>query len=147
MRLTAKMQSTEARTGRRAVAGAADGFTLIETAIALLVIMIALLGLASLFVYGINYNSAAHVRTLAMALAQQRMERLREGTVNGLLALNESDVESIGQHFAVSTAVVTDGNLRTVTVTVTPKAGSAWARQPVVLVTQRAGTGLGAYFQ
>jgi type IV pilus modification protein PilV len=125
----------------------ARGFTLIETVIAMLVIMIALLGLASLFVYGIGYNSAAHVRTIAMALAQQRMERLREGTFDEVVASNETDVESAGYHFTVTTDVVPSGNLRTVTVTVRPKAGSAWARQPVVLVTQRAGTGLGAYFQ
>ena len=137
-------------TGRRPArdgSAGARGFTLIETAIAMLVLMIALLGLASLFVYGIGYNSAAHVRTIAMALAQQRMESLREGTVEELLASNEPDVESAGQHFKVSTAVVTAGNLRMVTVTVTPKAGSAWARQPVILVTQRAGTGLGTFYQ
>ena len=128
-------------------AGSARGFTLIETTIAMLVIMIALLGLASLFVYGIGYNSAAHVRTVAMALAQQRMESLREGTFDEVLASSEPDVESAGYHFAVSTAVAGAGNLRTVTVTVTPKAGSAWSRQPLVLVSQRAGTGLGTYFQ
>ncbi|HEX8146460.1 MAG TPA: hypothetical protein VF591_04575 [Pyrinomonadaceae bacterium] len=128
-------------------AGRAGGFTLIETAIAMLVIMVALLGLASLFVYGIGYNSAAHVRTIAMALAQERMEALRQGAFDEVLASNEPDAESAGYHFAVSTAVVTSGNLRKVTITVTPKAGSAWARQPVTLVTQRAGTGLGTFYQ
>ena len=128
-------------------AGGERGFTLIETSIALLIIMIALLGLASLFVYGINYNSAAHVRTIAIAVAQQRMERLREGSLDEVVASTEPDVNSAGQHFAVTTAVSTSGNLRTVTVTVTPKAGSAWARLPVVLMSQRAGTGLGTYYQ
>jgi Tfp pilus assembly protein PilV len=123
------------------------GFTLIETIIALLITMISLLGLASLFIYGINYNSAAHVRTLAIAVAQERMEALREGPVGEVVSAAEPDVESAGQHFTVSTAVSTSGNLRTVTVTVTPKAGSALARIPVVLVSQRSGTGLGAYYQ
>ena len=128
-------------------AGRTRGFTLIETSIALLILMIALLALASLFVYGINYNSAAHVRTIANAVAQQRMESLREGAVEEVVASNEPDVENAGYHFAVSTAVATSGNLRTITVTVTPKAGSQWARVPVVIVSQRAGTGLGTYYQ
>lgn len=130
-----------------APAGHARGFTLLETSIALLILMIALLGLSAVFVHGINYNSAAHVRTVAMALAQQRMEGLRGGSFEEVLAANEPDVESVGYHFDVSTAVSTSGNLRTVTVRVTPKSGAPWARLPVVLVSQRAGTGMGAYYQ
>ncbi len=122
------------------------GFTLIETVIAMLVIMVALLGLSALFVYGINYNAGAQVRSVAMALAQQRMERLRQSGFDEVVSANETDVKSAGYSFTVKTAVATSGNLRTVTVTVTPKAGSAWATQPVILVTQRAGTGLGTYF-
>jgi hypothetical protein len=82
-----------------------------------------------------------------MALAQQRVEALREGTFDEVEASSEPDVESAGQRFDISTTVATSGNLLTVTVTVTPKAGSAWARRPVVLVTQRSGTGLGTYYQ
>ena len=130
-----------------APAGHARGFTLIETSIALLVLMIALLGVSSVFIYGITYNSAAHVRTVAMALAQERMEGLREGSFAEILAAEEPVVASAGYHFKVSTAVSTSGNLRKVTVSVTPKAGSPWARLPVVLISQRAGTGLGAYYQ
>src|SRR5919112_1913976 len=112
------------RQGARAVsashrAGRSGGFTLIETTIAMLVIMVALLGLASLFVYGIGYNSAAHVRTMAMALAQQRMEALRGGPFDEVVPSNEPDVDSAGYHFAVSTAVATSGNMRKVTITVT----------------------------
>lgn len=124
----------------------ARGFTLIETAIAMLVMMIALLGLSALFIYGINYNSGAQVRTVAMAVAQQRMERLREAAFDEVVSSSEPNVTSAGYSFSVNTTVAASGNLRTVTVTVTPKAGSPWAKLPVVLVTQRAGTGLGAYF-
>ena len=122
------------------------GFTILETVIALLVIMIALLGLSSVFVYGINYNAGAQVRTVAMAVAQQRMERLREATFDEVVSSSEPTVTNAGYSFTVSTAVATSGNLRTITVTVTPKNGAGWARQPVVLVSQRAGTGLGAYY-
>jgi Tfp pilus assembly protein PilV len=135
------------RTARRDNGRGARGFTLIETSIALLVIMIALLGLSSVFVYGINYNSGAHLRAVAMAVAQQRMESLRQGVFDEVVSSSEPDVTSAGYHFTVATDVTTSGNLRTVTVTVTPKAGSPWMRRPVVLVTQRAGTGTGAYYQ
>jgi type II secretory pathway pseudopilin PulG len=54
-----------------------QGFTLIETSIALVVMMIVGLGAASLFFFAVNYNTGANDRQLAMGVAQQRMEWLR----------------------------------------------------------------------
>ena len=54
-----------------------QGFTLLEAAIALVVLMIIGLGIASLFTYAIQANSRADDRELAMAIAQKRMEWLR----------------------------------------------------------------------
>src|SRR5215470_10347355 len=53
------------------------GFTLLEAAIALVVLMVIGLGIASLFTYAIKANSRADDRELAMAIAQKRMEWLR----------------------------------------------------------------------
>ena len=53
------------------------GFTLLEAAIAMVVLMIIGLGIASLFTYAIQANSRADDRELAMAMAQRRMEWLR----------------------------------------------------------------------
>src|SRR6185437_8311017 len=53
------------------------GFTLLEAAFALVVLMIIGLGIASLFTYAIQANSRADDRELAMAIAQKRMEWLR----------------------------------------------------------------------
>src|ERR1043165_2356583 len=53
------------------------GFTLLEAAIALVILMIIGLGIASLFTYAIQANSNADDRELAMAIAQKRMEWLR----------------------------------------------------------------------
>src|ERR1051325_8448067 len=53
------------------------GFTLLEAAIALVILMIIGLGIASLFTYAIGANSRADDRELAMAIAQKRMEWLR----------------------------------------------------------------------
>src|ERR1051325_3425660 len=53
------------------------GLTLLETSIALCVMMIMTLATGSLFIYAVNYNSGAGDRSAALAIAQQRMERLR----------------------------------------------------------------------
>ena len=56
---------------------AQDGFTLLEAAFALVMLMVIGLGMASLFTYAIQANSRADDRELAMAIAQKRMEWLR----------------------------------------------------------------------
>ena len=53
------------------------GFTLLEAAIAMVILMIIGLGIASLFTYAVGANSRADDRELAMAIAQKRMEWLR----------------------------------------------------------------------
>src|SRR6185437_1250016 len=53
------------------------GFTLLEAAIALVVLMIIGLGIASLFTYAIKANGRADDRELAMAIVQKRMEWMR----------------------------------------------------------------------
>src|SRR5215203_4353999 len=61
----------------RSADNAQRGFTLLEAAIAMVVLMIIGLGIASLFTYAIQANSRADDRELAMAIAQKRMEWLR----------------------------------------------------------------------
>ncbi|HET6978017.1 MAG TPA: prepilin-type N-terminal cleavage/methylation domain-containing protein [Pyrinomonadaceae bacterium] len=53
------------------------GFTILEAAIALVILMVIGLGVASLFTYSIQANGRADDRELAMAIAQKRMEWLR----------------------------------------------------------------------
>jgi Tfp pilus assembly protein PilV len=53
------------------------GFTLLEAAIAMVILMIIGLGIASLFTYAIQANGSADDRELSMAIAQKRMEWLR----------------------------------------------------------------------
>lgn len=53
------------------------GFTLLEAAIALVIIMIISLGIASVFAYATKANERADDRELAMATAQKRMEWMR----------------------------------------------------------------------
>ena len=63
---------------RRAKAATGQqGFTLLEAAISLVVLMVIGLGVASLFAYAVSANAKADDRELAMAVAQERMEWLR----------------------------------------------------------------------
>ena len=130
------------------------GFTLIETAIALLVLLVAGLGAASLFMYSIKYNTGANDRAVAQAVAQRQMEVLRKTSFEQL-ATSTQNVTSVGRPFTVATTVCNDGSalcggstaFKRITVQVTPQsAGGAWARSSVTLVTLRSNTSTGAYF-
>jgi type II secretory pathway pseudopilin PulG len=54
-----------------------SGFTLLETTIALVLIMVVALGAASLFSFSIYNNSGGSDRAAALAIAQQAMESFR----------------------------------------------------------------------
>jgi Tfp pilus assembly protein PilV len=141
-----------ARSGER-------GFTLAETAIALLIMMIASVGIVSLFTYSIQYNEGAKDRELAMAVAQKRLESLRAipydsttravaYTAGGLAATGSSGVTqtttSAGRSYTVVTTITnfpsgaTDANskVKTIKIKVTPDAAKN-ALGEVTLITQR----------
>src|ERR1051325_9425609 len=72
-----------------------SGFTLIETCIALVFMMIIFLGVAPLLVYAVNFNSAAAVRAGALAVAQQKLEKLRATSFDNCVSSTET--VSVGQ--------------------------------------------------
>jgi Tfp pilus assembly protein PilV len=53
------------------------GMTLIETTVALVIIMIALLGVVHTFTYAVSYNYGNAIRTESQALLQEEVENLR----------------------------------------------------------------------
>ena len=142
------------------------GFTLAETAFALLIMMIASVSVVSLFTYAIQYNAGAKDRELSMAVAQKRMEWLRgipydaatrgqaynypsasNPASGGLAATGSAGVTETTTHagrpFTVVTTITnrgsaTDANskVKTVTIQVTPVGGNVALGQ-VTLVTQR----------
>lgn len=150
-----------------------SGFTLIETSIALVIMMVVGLGAASLFAYATNNNSAANDRELAMAIAQKRLEWLRNmpfSTTTRNLAYsypsgglgatgNTGTTEQTvggGRTYVVTTiiqdtAVVAAGQpdagqptVKTISVTVTPQ-GSTPPLGSVTLTTQRSTLVPGTY--
>ena len=132
------------------------GFTLIETAIAMVVLLVAGLGAASLFSYAVNYNTGANDRAIAQSLAQRQMEQLRQ-TPFGQIVDSDQTVTTAGRPFLVTTRVCDDGSpacggspaFKKITVTVTPQAGASrgWMRSSVILVTLRGSTNLGPFYQ
>lgn len=134
------------------------GFTLIETSIALVVMMIVGLGAAMLFAYAIDYNSGAQDRALAMTIAQQSMERLRNAPFSdaSIAATSASGttttVTNAGRSYSVTTTIVdspsTSPTLKTITIAVTPQAaGASWVRTPVTIMAQRSLPSIGPYYQ
>jgi Tfp pilus assembly protein PilV len=142
-----------------------QGFTLLEAAIAMVMLMIIGLGIASLFTYAIQANGRADDRELAMAIAQKRMEWMRTipfTTQTRHLAFSYPDgglevtatagvtetVTSAGRSYVVNTvisnvSVVPAGNpdageptVKRIQLSVTPL-GAATAFETVTISTQR----------
>jgi Tfp pilus assembly protein PilV len=148
-----------------------QGFTLIETSVSLVIMMVIGLGAASLFAYATMANSGATDRELAMAVAQKRMEWLRSipfsvttrnagySYPNGGLGATNGTTEtemSSGRAYTVvtiieNTRVVPAGQLdagqptvKTITIRVTPQSAGP-ALGGVSLSSQRSTLVPGSY--
>src|SRR5690606_20896760 len=62
---------------KQVLAGNDDGFSLIETIIAMFIIMIAMLGTLQAINYSVTYNAGNATRAQNLAILQQEAERLR----------------------------------------------------------------------
>jgi len=127
------------------------GFTLIETACALLVMMIGGLGICAVFAFAIKNNTGSRDRAIALAVAQQQMERYRQMTFldAGLTAhaATSQTVTSAGRDYSVRTTITdTTTSLKTIRIEVTPLLGTeSWALGTVELRVQRSAFALGPY--
>src|SRR5258705_4675892 len=163
-RLTGRQEFTSHHSSER-------GFTLVETAVSLVIMMVVGLGAASLFAYATRSNASANDRELAMAIAQTRMEWFRNipfnvttraqaySYPNGGLAATNGTVEAVsnaGRPYNVTTviqdlSVVPAGHpdvgaptVKRITVTVTPLVSSP-SLGAVTLSTQRSTLVPGTY--
>lgn len=87
------------------------GFTLIETAIAMLVMMVVGLGASSLFLYSVRYNTGGAQRSTAMALAQQRLELLHSVEYNAAPLNFGTPVPDIATLTGTATTITAGPNL------------------------------------
>jgi Tfp pilus assembly protein PilV len=132
------------------------GFTIIETTIASVVMMVGALAMSSLFVFSTQNNVGGSDRALAMAVAQQQLEQLRSVTFEDAsltATTTNSTVRSSGRDYTVQRVIADETNangsarnLKRITVTVTPMGtGQNWTRTPVVLVTFRSALTAGTF--
>ena len=90
------------------------GFTLLETTCAMVIILIAMLGVSWAFTYAISYNAGNQSRSQALALLQQEVEQLRAAKFTPKV----TDTSLRGGSQAARTVTSPTGNRFTVTVVV-----------------------------
>ena len=141
--------------GTRAVAiENSQGFSLLETSIALVIMMVVTLGTAQLFVYATKYNAGSADRAACLAIAQQKMERLRwtDFGDGDLLAGTTTETVNYANHNYTMTTTVCDdtgcggeSTRKVITIQVVPQGQSGWMNTPVILTGQRATPIIGPY--
>jgi Tfp pilus assembly protein PilV len=128
-----------------------QGFTLIETTCALLIMMIGGLGICAVFTYAIKNNTGSRDRAAALAVAQQEMEYYRGFTfldpVLTATAATTKTVTSAGRTYTVRTTITdTTASMKTVIIQVTPLLSSdPWALGTVEVSVRRSAFSLGAF--
>ncbi len=145
------MKSSQTRETNRPRRGE-RGFTLAETAVAFLIMMVVLLGVASVFAYAVYNNTSGADRTQTLALAQQSLETLRSYK----FTTDEEDPRlqpgkytqtarygGSNREYTIDWEIIkTTDTVKTITLKVTPAgAGPSWgsgAAASVTIVTQRA---------
>ena len=132
------------------------GFTLIETSISMVVMMVAGLAVSSLFAFSLQNNVGGADRALAMGVAQQQLEQLRSVTFEdtSLTAGTTTVTVTSGERkYSVVKTISDEKNddnsfkqLKKMTITVTPTDGTpTWTRSSVVLVSFRSSLAAGSY--
>ena len=134
------------------------GFTLLETCIALVCLMVVLTGIVPLCVYAMKYNSAAAIRAGAITVAQRKLEQLRADPFTS--CISSSEVMTIGptagsQTYTVDVTVTdVSATLKDIKIVVTPQGrttggsvyggNEGWMRGQVIIYTKRTTLGAGS---
>ena len=137
------------------------GFSILETAIALVLMTIVALGAASLFYYSIRNTVTAGDRDLSMAVAQQKMEQLRnvdflDAALTAVSGTTPVTITRAGRQYQVYTVIADSNSIngqattKTITVRVAPVSDMAsWSGSitsyfgSVTLVDQRSALSVG----
>ena len=128
------------------------GFTLLETSAALLVMMIGGLGICAVFAFAIKNNTGSRDRALALAVAQQQMERYRQmkfidAGLTAHAATSETVTSADSRTYTVRTTITdTTTSLKTIKIEVTPQLSTdPWAAGTVELSVQRSTFAIGIH--
>ena len=128
------------------------GFTLVETVSALLVMMIGGLGICAVFAYAIKNNTGSRDRALALAVAQQQMERYRQmkfidAELTAQAATTETVTSADSRTYTVRTTITeTTPSMKTIKIEVTPQLSPGlYGLGTVEITVQRSTFELGIY--
>ena len=149
-----------AKTTSRVDQNSEAGFSILETAIALVLMTIVALGAASLFYYSIRNTVTAGDRDLSMAVAQQKMEQLRnvdflDAALTATVATTPVTITRAGRQYQVYTTIADSNTIsgqpttKTITVRAAPVRRSPRRRRrrpragSVTLVDQRSALSVG----
>ncbi len=91
-----------------------SGFTLIEVAIAMLILLIALLGVSVVFAYAVSFNSGNNNRATALVILQQEVENIRSAKFTPQVM----DSSLAGGSHATRTIITPDGGSFSFNVTI-----------------------------
>jgi len=106
------------------------GFTLLEVLVAITILTIGLLGMASLTVGIIKANNFTKQVTTATTLAQDKMEKIRNTVYSSIASEQEAALPSPYEQYKCKVDVTEANNMKTVTVTL------SWVgANPMVLET------------
>lgn len=94
------------------------GFTLLEVLIAIVILSVALLGMATLTASIIGYNQFADQTTTATTLAQDKMEELKNTSYSSIDDSSSPDTESIYTRSWIVNNDTPNDDMKTITVTV-----------------------------
>ena len=152
------MRKPNSRSNPRALkpTGASQGFTILETVIALFIAMVIGFGAISLFLFSANFNAGAADRARALAHAQRLMEEYRATEFDSLANVDSSAPINLGstaagesdrRTFTVARKIENEAGfgaaLKRITVTVTPVANGRWTGGGVTLVMLRSSDDIG----
>ncbi len=112
------------------------GFTLIEMLISLVILSIAFLALAGLMVQTTRNNSFGGRMTEAATLAQDKLEELRSLSWNTITPGGDEKTGSMGTKYTRTWRVETEGNLKTIEVTINWDDQTSHSIKLLSLITQ-----------
>ncbi len=114
MKTTSQNIDCKANSSPRAVTDSEQGFTLVEVAAAMLILLISLLGVTAVFAYAVSFNAGNSNRARALVILQQEVENLRSAKFTP----STTDVLLAGGTHATKVVITPDGGSFNINLTV-----------------------------
>lgn len=119
----------------------ADGFTLIEVMIALVIMSIGLTALAAVQISAIRGNDFSKRMTTAISIAEAKMEQIKSSSYVNILSESSIQITQSNMHFTRQVTVTNNiaplTNTKTVNVTVSWSEGSKSHSVPITTIVSQ----------